>query len=177
MSHRIPAIALVALLAAAPALAADKLSGDDRDFAKHAMADSTKEVQLGKMAEKQAQSDAVKKFAQRMVTDHGQANQKLTEIATSAGMPASTEMTSDQRKDIDKLSKLQGAEFDRAYMAAMVDDHKKDIRTFEKQADKGKDTALKSFAQETLPTLKEHLTLAQDTQAALKSGQQARTPE
>ncbi len=177
MSARIPMIALATLLAATSAFAAqEKLSGDDRDFAKEAMAGGAMEVQLGQLAQERAQSTAVRDFAQRMVTDHGQANQKLTEIATNAGLPATTEMPREQRKTVDKLSKLQGAEFDHAYMAAMVDDHKKDVRAFEKQAAKGKNAELKSFAQEATPKLKEHLTLAQETQASLK-GQQARTPQ
>lgn len=174
-----PIIALSLMLAALPVAAQQakqNLSRQDRSFAEHAMAGGSMEVQLGKMATERAQSQAVKDFGQRMATDHGKANQQLSQIASSAGVAPPKELPRDQRKTVDKLSKLKGAEFDRAYMSAMVDDHKKDINEFRKQADKGENAELKSFAQQTLPTLQEHLTLAQDTEAAIRSGQQAQTP-
>jgi putative membrane protein len=61
----------------------------------------------------------------------------------------------------DHLARLSGAEFDRMYMQHMLQDHKKDVAEFEKEAEKGTDSALRTFAQQTLPTLREHLTLAE----------------
>lgn len=176
---RAPIIALSLILAASPALAQEKqsLSRQDRNFAEEAMAGSAMEVQLGTMAAERGQNQAVKTFGQRMVTDHGQANQQLSQIAGNLGITAPKELPREQRRTVDKLSKLQGAEFDRAYTAAMVDDHKKDLRAFQKQAEKGENAELKSFAQQTVPTLQQHLTLAQDAEAAVRAGQQARTPD
>ena len=62
-----------------------------------------------------------------------------------------------------RLQKLSGAQFDRAYMDDMVADHKEDVAEFEKQAKSGSDAAIKGFASKTLPTLQEHLLLAQST--------------
>ncbi len=73
---------------------------------------------------------------------------------------------------MDKLSKSSGAEFDRQYANAMVKDHKEDVKEFSKEADKGKDPDVRAFASKTLPTLKEHLKMAQDM--AGKGGQKAK---
>ena len=62
----------------------------------------------------------------------------------------------------DKLAKLSGAEFDKAYVAAMLDDHQKDVREFSRVASGNGDADVKAFASKTLPTLKEHLQQAQD---------------
>ena len=57
---------------------------------------------------------------------------------------------------------MNGADFDKAYMAQMVDDPKKDIGAFEKEEKKGSDTTVKAFAEKTLPILKHHLEMAKD---------------
>jgi putative membrane protein len=168
-------LALAAFPAAAQQAAKSELSRQDKDFAEHAMAGGMMEVQLGKLAEQRAQNEGVKRFGQRMVTDHSQANQKMSEVGSRLGLSAPAQLPREQSRTVEKLAGLSGAEFDRAYMAAMIDDHKKDISAFRKQADKGDNAQLKSLAQETLPTLEQHLRLAEDTQAKL-GGQQAQTP-
>ena len=59
------------------------------------------------------------------------------------------------------LRGLSGAEFDRMYVEHMVKDHEKDIKEFEKESSKGEDSDVKSFAEQTLPKLREHLQTAQ----------------
>ena len=84
------------------------------------------------------------------------------------GVDAPTGPDSKHQKDLDRLGKLSGAEFDKAYMSHMVDDHKKDVSAFKKESTGGKDADLKGFASKTLPTLQEHLQLAQTTNDAVK---------
>jgi putative membrane protein len=67
----------------------------------------------------------------------------------------------------DKLAKLSGAAFDRAYMQAMVADHKKDVNEFRVESKSGKDPEIKAWAAKTLPTLEEHLALAQSTNSVV----------
>jgi putative membrane protein len=174
-----PILALTLALAAFPAAAQQasktELSRQDRNFAEHAMAGGMMEVQLGKLADQRAQNEGVKRFGQRMVTDHSKANQKLSELGSRLGLSAPADLPREQQRTVEKLAGLSGAEFDRAYMAAMIDDHKKDIGEFRKQAEKGDNAELKGMAQETLPTLEQHLRLAEDTQSRLP-GQQAEVP-
>jgi uncharacterized protein (DUF305 family) len=103
-----------------------------------------------------------------MVRDHSETNKKLMDLAQTKGVtPPGNVKKSDQRS-IDKLSKRSGADFDRAYMDMMVSDHKKDVKEFQKEA-KSKDSDVAQFASATLPTLQEHLQLAQSTQQQVKS--------
>ncbi|HLO76986.1 MAG TPA: DUF4142 domain-containing protein [Magnetospirillum sp.] len=168
-------LALAAFPAAAQQSAKPELSRQDRNFAEHAMAGGMMEVQLGKLADQRAQNEAVKQFGQRMVTDHSKANQQMSELGSRLGLSAPADLPREQRHTVDKLAGLSGAEFDRAYMSTMIDDHKKDIGEFRKQADKGDNADLKSLAQQTLPTLEQHLRLAEDTQSRL-SAQQSQAP-
>jgi putative membrane protein len=138
-----------------------QLSAEDRRFMMEAAAGGLMEVELGRMAAQKASSADVKSFGQRMVTDHGQANQRLMQIAAQKNVTLPTTLPADKRKDMDKLSALSGAEFDKMYMSHMLKDHKKDISEFEKASNNGRDSSVKSFAQTTLPTLREHMQMAQ----------------
>jgi hypothetical protein len=81
------------------------------------------EIQLGQMAAERASSSDVKSFAQQMVTDHTRANQELMPVAQQLGMQQPTQLDAKHQKIADKLSKAQGADFDRQFMKAMVSAH------------------------------------------------------
>jgi len=119
------------------------------------------EVHLAQIAQRQGASDKVKEYAQRLEQDHTQANKDLMGIAQNRGVSLPTSMAGEHQTEMDKLSKLQGADFDKAYIKMMVKDHKKDIKEFEKASNNSMDTDLKTFATNTLPKLREHLTMAQ----------------
>ena len=135
------------------------------DVAKGGMA----EVELAKLATERAKSDEVKKFAQRMVDDHTKAGDQLKSIAESKGIKLPVEMDAKDRALMNRLQKLNGAAFDRAYMQAMVSDHVKDVSEFKKEANAGRDQQFKSFASSTLPTLEEHLQQARQARQAATS--------
>lgn len=136
------------------------MSSQDRNFMMDAAMGGMMEVELGRMATQQGASDAVKQFGQRMVDDHSQANTELMSIASTKGISLPTELDSKHREHVTKLSSMSGAEFDRAYVKMMVNDHEKDVSVFEKQSTRGADPDLKAFASKTLPTLQEHLQIA-----------------
>jgi putative membrane protein len=143
-------------------------SGEER-FMKEAASGGLMEVELGKIAAEKGSHQRVKEFGKRMQADHGKANEQLKKIASSKGVDLPTQPSGEHKSTMDKLAKLTGAEFDREYMDAMVDDHKEDIEKFQTQADKGKDPDLKKFASDNLPVLKKHLELAQSTQKQIKT--------
>lgn len=60
------------------------------------------------------------------------------------------------------LETLSGSEFDRAFAVKMVKGHEKAIRQYEMAAAHLTDEDLKNYAQKTLPTLREHLKMAQE---------------
>src|SRR5690242_904458 len=142
----------------------------DAAFAMAAAEGGLAEVELGKLAKEHASNADVKKFADKMVDDHGKANDELEGILKQKGVSAPTALKGKEKASYDKLAKLNGAAFDRAYMDSMVKDHEKDVKEFEHESTSGKDPDLKAFAGKTLPTLQEHLKMARDTHSKLSSG-------
>ena len=141
-----------------------QLAQEDMEFATKAAEGGLKEVQLGELAQQQAASDQVKEFGQRMVQDHGKANDQLKQIAEQKGIELPQELSEEAQQLHDELAQKSGEEFDRAYMDEMVSDHEEDVETFQQYAESGQDPDLTGFAEQTLPVLEEHLQLAQKTQ-------------
>jgi putative membrane protein len=144
--------------------AQQQLAQKDIDFAKKAAGDGMAEVKLGKLAQQQAENDQVKQFGQRMVDDHSKANDKLKSIAQQKGIDLPQNLPEEAQQAYDDLQKHSGHEFDQAYMDMMVEDHHKAIDLFQQETKAGKDADLQKFAEETLPTLQQHLDLAEKTQ-------------
>ena len=162
------AIASLAL----PAFAAEKVSKMDKAFARSAAGGGMMEVQMGQLAATNAASQEVKDFGQRMVTDHGKANDELKTLAESKGIKLPAKIGAKQKEKVDKLAKAKGEEFDKKYMQAMVKDHVKDVEKFRKASKNVKDPELNAWITKTLPTLEQHLQhakeLAQKVGAELK---------
>jgi len=161
------ALLVAASLCAPPARAAENASPGmlERDFMNDAASGGMMEVELGRYAASHAASDRVKQFGQRMVDDHGKANAELKQVAAQKSVVLPATMNDEHREMVSHLMRLQGPEFDRAYMSAMVEDHEKDVATFREKARSTQDPALKAFAAKTLPTLEEHLQMAKDISA------------
>lgn len=145
------------------------LSRSERKFIEEAAKGGMAEVQLGKLAAEKAENAQVKQFGQRMVDDHGKANSQLKQLASAKNVSLPQEIDRSHQREYERLQKLSGAQFDREYMKHMVSDHKKDVKEFQKTAKSAKDPDVKNFAQTTLPTLEEHLRLAQTDEAAVNS--------
>ena len=147
-----------------------QLSSADYKFVAEAAQGGMAEVQLGRIAQERATDPAVKEFADKMVKDHSQADQQLSQLASQKGATLPTDIPASEKRETDRLLKLSGAEFDRAYMNHMVRDHKKDVKEFERESKDAADSDVQSWAVKTLPTLQDHLKMAQDVDANVKSG-------
>ena len=153
--------------------AANAKGGADGVFVKKAAQGGIAEVELGKLATQKASSDDVKQFGQKMVDDHSKANDQLKQIASQKGMDVSSDLAPKDKAEMDRLSKLSGPAFDRAYMKYMVMDHSKDAAEFKNEANSGSDQDIKGFASNTLTTIQDHLKMAKDINA--KMGKQGKT--
>jgi len=140
----------------------------EKNFWSEAADGGLSEVEMGKMAVKKAQNPEVKKFAQMMITDHSKANNELKTIAAKQKITLPTEIGPRNRSTIDELNKLEGGDFDREYVQAMVDDHEADVQMFEDQAEDDSDLQAKAFAAKTLPVLKKHLETIKAIQSRMK---------
>ncbi|WP_184545925.1 DUF4142 domain-containing protein [Mucilaginibacter sp. FT3.2] len=143
-----------AAVTGAQGIAVDK---DDAKFAVAAANGGMAEVAVAKVAETKAINQKVKDFAAMMVTDHGKANDELMAIAKTKNITLPAAPSDDKQKELADLSAKSASDFDKAYVDAMVDGHKKTISLFEDAAKNCKDADLKAFAEKTLPTIKGHL--------------------
>lgn len=127
------------------------------DFVTKAASGGMMEVQLGNLAQTNAKSQRVKDFGSMMVTDHTNANDELKGLASSNNITISSSLLPEHQKHVDIMGKMKGADFDKHYMDMMLDDHKKDIGEFKKEAGSSNNDVFKNFASKTLPVLQKHL--------------------
>ena len=133
----------------------------DLTFMKQAAQGSLMEVEMGRMAQKRAKSNEVRRLGGKIAADHTIANKELTTIASKKGVDLSKEKPP-------KMESLSKSDFDKEYLAVMVKDHEKDISEFETAAKDSLDPDLKRYAEKTLPTLRKHLELVKKAQEQLK---------
>jgi len=139
----------------------DKLARADRKFIEDAAEGGIMEVEAGKLAQSKASDPNVKSFGEKLEKDHAAANDELVKLANSKHVELPAGPSRSERKDIEKLGKLSGRDFDKQFVSMGVKDHEKDIKKFEKASGKAKDPELKAWIDKTLPTLREHLAMAQ----------------
>lgn len=174
MKHKFFTIGVATALALTSAVSfgAEKKSGDtgaskaDAAFIKKAANGGMTEVELGKIAAKNGKRDDVKNFGERMVKDHGKANDDLKSVASKMNIEIPDKVNAKHQAMIDKFSKMSGESFDAAYVKDMIEDHKKDIAEFEKAQGEVKNEDLKKFITDTIPVMKEHLEMVQKIDTA-----------
>ena len=135
-------------------------------FVKTAAQDGMTEVELGKLALSKSSNNDVKQFAQKMVQDHGQADQQLATLARSKGLTVPTKLDAQHEAMIKTLSAKSGAAFDSSYADHMAKGHTKAVALFE-AASQSSDAELAAFATQTLPTLQQHEQLADNLRASV----------
>lgn len=140
----------------------------DDAFATKAASGGMAEVKLGQLAQDKGSSEAVREFGKRMVVDHTKGGEQLAQAAKADGISLPQEMNAADRRTYDRLAKLSGDAFDRAYMKTMVADHQKDIAEFQSEASDTRHQALQSFASSSLPTLQDHLRHAREVATNLQ---------
>ena len=148
----------------------DKVSKGDRKFIEKAAGGGMFEVQAGQLAATRGKSPDVKSYAGMLVDQHTKANDELTQIANAKGVELPAAPPRAMRREIEKLGKKNGDDFDKEFIKTAVKDHKDDIKDFEKASKDLKDPEVKAWATKTLPVLKEHLAQAQKLQDGKGSG-------
>jgi putative membrane protein len=142
--------------------AVSTVAAADQMFVMDVAKDGMAEVELGKLASEKASNAKVKAFGQKMVVDHGKANDELKTVATSQHLTLPTAIDPGHKAVYDRLVKLSGAEFDRSYVREMVAGHKKAVDALSRESASGKDAEVKAWAAKTLPTIREHLRMIEE---------------
>jgi putative membrane protein len=162
-------LAFSAVLAFVATAHGQALSAPDKAFVEKAAKGNLAEVELGKLASQKGSNQQVKAFGEQMIADHSKANDNLKPIADAGGAAWPARLTGESKATYDRLSKLSGAAFDKAYIHAMVEDHQKDAKEYEMQSSKVKDAKLKAYVNQTLPIVQQHLSHAEQIQHSGKS--------
>jgi putative membrane protein len=169
--QRVALVAICLSLAATFVTRADdtenrgQLTAKDFKFVSDAAKGGMTEVSYGQLALAKAADPAVHDFAQRMVNDHQKANDELKALAAQKGATLPEMSAKLDEKTAEHYKNLSGADFDKAYMKDMVSDHKKTVKMFQKEGEKGDDADLKNWVTKTLPVLQEHLQMAESVNA------------
>ena len=137
--------------------APNSLSSQDKNFVMQAGQIGMLEVQLGRLAVQRGSSAGVKQYGQEMVEEHTRANQELMQLVMQKGVKLPTEMSTQNKALMDRLSGLSGTSFDSAYKQAMIESHNQAIALFQAQSQQGQDPELKAWATQKLPNLQAHL--------------------
>jgi putative membrane protein len=146
-------------------IAVDK---DDAKFATTAANGGMAEVALGKLALEKTTNPKIKDFANMMITDHGKANDELKAIAKTKNITLPDSVDADHQKKMADLRQKSEKDFDKAYVDAMVDGHKKTLDLMKDAAKSCKDADLKAFAAKTAPTVQMHLDAINKIKASMK---------
>ncbi len=137
-------------------------STTDQAFVDLAAQTDMTEAHLGQLAQENASSQAVKDYANMLVTDHTADYTQLGTIATKAGLTVPKGLDPMHQKMIAPFEKLKGAAFDHRYIHQMVVGHEAAIAAYNKQSRDGQNEAIKTYATQTLPTLEKHEQGAKD---------------
>ena len=134
------------------------VAASDRKFMLDANMAGLAEVQAGKLAQQKGTAEDVKSFGSRMVDDHTKAGDQLKSIAAKKGVELPSTLDRTHEGAIDRLAKSKS--FDKDFAKMMVKDHKQAVSLFQKES-RSKDADLQGFASSTLPTLEDHLKMAE----------------
>ena len=167
MKTKFTTMAIAAGLAAIASVAQAAASRDDTEFMTKAAAGGMYEVEAGKLAESRGTSPEVKSYGSMLIKDHSAAGDELKGLASKKGVALPATLPEKFQKKLEKLSKEKN--FDKEFVKEVgLDDHKDDIKMFEKTSKKADDADVKAFATKTLPTLKMHREHAEMLRKSIK---------
>jgi putative membrane protein len=139
----------------------------DQSFVTDAMQGNMAEVQLAQLAQQKSQSQDVKQYAQKMANDHTQMNEKwFAPVARQMNVSEPKGPSKKDKKLMARLETLNGDEFDKEYITAMLRDHQEDLKKFKQEADASQDPVLKQIAQQGSTVISNHLLLAEQVAKA-----------
>jgi putative membrane protein len=134
-----------------------------QDFVNKVAISDMFEIQSSQLAlTKQADADT-KPFAEKMVQDHQKTSGELKALVDGGKVKATlpTALDSDHQKMLDDLKAKNGKDFDQSYDQIQVKAHRDAVALFEAYSKGGDNADLKGWAGQTLPHLKEHLSMAE----------------
>jgi putative membrane protein len=134
----------------------------DSAFIREAIAGNLLEIRLGELAKDRAEDSAVKDFAEKMVEDHSSMQRQWVVLARVSRLPVESKLGSAEEATLQRLESLSGAEFDRAYMTSMIQNHERDVATLQRVQQSAQSSQVRQLAGYGLPPVQEHLATARE---------------
>jgi putative membrane protein len=134
-----------------------------QDFATKVAISDMFEIQSSQLAlSKQPDADT-KPFAEKMVQDHQKTSNELKALVDGGKVKATlpTALDAEHQKLLDDLKAKNGKDFDQSYDQVQLKAHRDAVALFEAYTKGGDNAELKGWAGQTLPHLKEHLSMAE----------------
>ncbi len=141
----------------------------DQIFANAVAQQSMTEVELGKLAASNAANEDVKAYAVQMTESNTKVNQRLKRVAAKGNVTISAALDAKSQSRVDKLAKLTGADFDRAFVKDQIQSGEKNLRAYEQELQNGADVGLKTLATRASPFMQKQLQAAKDLEKVLKN--------
>jgi putative membrane protein len=141
----------------------------DKDFVRKMIMGNHAEIDAGNLALQKSSNDDVKKFAQKMVTDHTAMLDDMTRLAEQLQIKAPQAASPKDKAEAAKMSALSGSAFDNAYVKAMVKDHKKDVSELKNESSNASIPPVKDAASKALPIVQSHLDMIEGIQKNMTS--------
>ncbi|HET6777334.1 MAG TPA: DUF4142 domain-containing protein, partial [Gemmatimonadales bacterium] len=141
----------------------------DSAFIREVNASNDVELRLARLAKSKASADVVKKFAQKMETDHNSMQRDWADVAARSGTRTIVTVDPQVQGQISRLERLSGPAFDRAYMVTMVQNHRDAVGAFQTARRTTNSSEVRQLVARSLPFLQEHLTLAQQVSGQVGS--------
>jgi putative membrane protein len=132
-------------------------SYEDQAFVTKTLSNSSAEAQMSQLATQKSPSPDVKKYGQNMVQIHSQLAQQLQPVAQMLGVKADQKPSKKDKKQIEQLKTLNGSAFDQAYLKAMANDQKRDVKSFKDEEVAAQNPTVKKAAQVDEPVMSQHL--------------------
>ena len=136
-------------------------------FIKNGIESGMTEIKASTLAETTSKNNRVVNFAKMMIADHTKVGDGLIKMENDKMMDKGDAINADHQKMIADLAAKSGADFDKAYMTMMVDDHKKAVQLFT-DASFNKNQTIQDFAKKNLAGIQMHLDSAKAINASLK---------
>lgn len=136
-------------------------SEQDKHWVHDAIEGGNGEVELGHLAQRKGNSDDVRRFGQHMVEDHTKLGMQVKAVAAKTGVNAPSGTAAGAMATKAELEVLSGDAFDKAYIKAMVKDHRDDLEAFQKEADGGTNPQIREAAKKGAQVVQSHLQMAE----------------
>jgi putative membrane protein len=134
----------------------------DKDFLIKVATCNQAGIEVSGLANKRSESSQVKDFATMVCKDHKASGDQLAELLKGRKLAIAAGFDKETKEEVKRLGKLEGNEFDRAYLHCMVKGHKEAIAIFENEAKNGKDDDIRTYAKDVLPHLRKHFAKAEE---------------